>query len=452
MVSKNHIKLDKKDCFRFLLSDSIPGDIPIIFSNDGFYTHMRDHKNHYNKNDFMHILINNFIVYEKCHLVEEEKQRNQNQKSTPFIYKILKNNNSLRSISLIHPRAQLNFAKFYHEYASVINYLCEVSSYSIRAPIKVASSVYRVEKDKTRKYKEILIDIVEDELENKYASSFFTYKGVKKIHEFFSSKKFYFYEKKFEYLGLFDISNCFESIYTHTVAWAIKSEDYIIDNIDSKNQFCAKVDTLMQRSNNNKTNGIPIGSEISRIFAEIILQDLDQKIKLLLSSKYSYKEDLDYNIFRYVDDYIVFGKEKSVICRVENLIDDVISQYNLKLNRNKSKIYSRPFYTEKTAITNKINKEIKKLEDKVYEVKIENGGRLYEVRNDFKKEYLFNFFVNEIKSLHSIFNSKNGYADSASYIIGALSKKILNITLVPKPQKEPHPTKNYEYSVYKAIS
>ena len=41
----------------------------------------------------------------------------------------------------------------------------------------------------------------------------------------------------------------------------------------------------MQRSNYNETNGIIIGWEISRIFSEVILQEIDRKVISLLEEK-----------------------------------------------------------------------------------------------------------------------------------------------------------------------
>ena len=60
-------------------------------------------------------------------------------------------------------------------------------------------------------------------------------------------------------------------------------------------------DMLMQRLNYNETNGIIIGPEISRIFAEIIFQDIDSKVIRSLRSK-GFKFNKDYVIKRYVDD------------------------------------------------------------------------------------------------------------------------------------------------------
>ena len=67
----------------------------------------------------------------------------------------------------------------------------------------------------------------------------------------------------------------------------------------------------MQQINYNETNGIIIGPEFSRIFAELILQSVDRIVEQKLVSKHNLKHKVDYEIFRYVDDYFIFFNEDS---------------------------------------------------------------------------------------------------------------------------------------------
>lgn len=48
MKKKNIVKIDKKDFFRAVLTDTAPSDVPIIFSNDGLY--INHHKTQQLKN------------------------------------------------------------------------------------------------------------------------------------------------------------------------------------------------------------------------------------------------------------------------------------------------------------------------------------------------------------------------------------------------------------------
>ncbi|MBL0306631.1 MAG: RNA-directed DNA polymerase [Chitinophagaceae bacterium] len=126
------------------------------------------------------------------------------------------------------------------------------------------------------------------------------------MHKFYESYQYHRCEKKFNHLFKFDISKCFDSIYTHSISWALFEKEVIKKYLgDSKKTFGNTFDNLMQKLNYNETNGIVIGPEFSRIFAELILQKIDLKVKNSLEGEgLIFKKD--YEVYRYVDDYFVF--------------------------------------------------------------------------------------------------------------------------------------------------
>lgn len=78
---------------------------------------------------------------------------------------------------------------------------------------------------------------------------------------------------------------------------------------DSDKTFGGQFDILMQNLNYGETNGIIIGPEFSRIFAELILQRIDLNVMYYLRDNRDSKRlefKTDYEIFRYVDDFFVF--------------------------------------------------------------------------------------------------------------------------------------------------
>lgn len=112
--------------------------------------------------------------------------------------------------------------------------------------------------------------------------------------------------KKYNKLLKLDISKCFDSIYTHSLAWAILGKDVAKSKIGITNQtFAGEFDRFMQVINYKETNGIIIGPEFSRIFAELILQNVDIRLEEKLSEERHYHRQ-DYQIFRYVDDFFFF--------------------------------------------------------------------------------------------------------------------------------------------------
>lgn len=421
-MNKRRIKVDKKDHFRAVLTDTAPSDVPIIFSNDGLYiNHHKTKANKSNKFNIIASLYKNIISP-----IDNNATQDQNKQSYPLKYKIIKSEDSLRVLSLIHPRAQKNYCEFYSEYNSVITSICSQSPFSIRAPVKVCGSFYSSDLDPHNKYKEINIDTLEVELHRKHASSYFAYSGYNRNYKFYNSYRYLSLEQKYASMWTLDIANCFHSIYTHTISWAIKNKEFIKDNIDKKNQFCQKFDTLIQRSNNNETNGIPIGSEVSRVFAEIILQDIDMKIINLLN-KYGLQHKIDYEIIRYVDDYSVFShsNEKSEI--IANAISDTLNDYNLNTNESKQRKYNRPFFTAKTKSIISVKSFLDELENTLIKKSTFNGRNHSLPKKIHNPDKFIHSFINKVKLI--IFSDSKGYSEVSGYIISFLCRRSADIII-----------------------
>lgn len=195
----------------------------------------------------------------------------------PYKYKINKGDGALRSLSLIHPLSQVKYSEFYDEYGGLILYFCRESRTSIRSPEKVGD-IYYIDGSVSAidKYRRDDILTVLHELRSKYSVSFFSYSGYNRLHSFIGSTEYLRLEKKFSTLVSIDISSCFDSIYTHSMSWATKNK--VVSKLSiGRSSFGNDFDRLMQMSNHGETNGIPIGAEVSRVFAEIILEQIDKK-------------------------------------------------------------------------------------------------------------------------------------------------------------------------------
>lgn len=425
MAIKKNVKLDKKDYLRALLCDTQPGDCPIIFSNDGLYLNLTEFESHYKAflyftpiSSFVKKIINPAL---DLSLNIELREKEKKKQSFPFGYCIVKDAFSLRYLSLIHPRSQINYCEFYKNYSTVITLNSSKSNYSIRYPRKVANSFFLYENNALEKYKGEDIETTEDELMRKYSSSYFSYGGFNRIYKLFQSKMFFDLEKRFSTMWMLDVSHCFDSIYTHSISWAVKNKSYIRKHVRYSNQFGQELDTLMQRSNNNETNGIPIGSEFSRVFAELIFQRIDCSIESNLLDEYGWVNYKDYVILRYVDDFIVFCNNEANAELITKTINVKLNDFNLQLNINKLKKYSRPFCTSKTGLIIKINEMVRNLERKLYE-RIDGNIYLNKIRS--KHDLKVNM-INNIKSI--CIDNKVSYTDISSYLISSLSKRLISI-------------------------
>lgn len=413
----NTNKIKKNDFLRILLTETVPTDIPIIFSNDGFYRNckieiMKSTKKQKNElQNFTEKFFNDFI----------KNPVNDKNVTIPLQYKIIKNETSLRTLSLIHPSSQYKFIEFYEKFGSLICYYCGDSKTSLRAPKKIASTYYFSNRSENRKkFKINLVDTIQDEKRLKHASSYFIYAPFNHLYKFYDSNDFLNLEKKYPSMYSIDISNCFDSIYTHTISWALKTKDFSKKHKNNKS-FGNEFDSIIMSINDNETNGIVVGPEFSRIFAEIILQDIDFKVILSLKEKFQIEFDVDYIIKRYIDDILIFSREKDTSNKIMKEYIDQLYLYKLHLNEKKTKNYVRPFHTKKSILVILIRNKINELNNNiVYYTESSICPKLIKYPDIFSRK-----FINEIKLICSTNNED--YSQISNYLISAFFNKTLAI-------------------------
>lgn len=364
MMRTAKIKLDKN---RVLLSDVLPYELPIIFSNRHFLRFIKEYNFQIVQNmlcwrgdtsdafdSFIKLLlgVNGKIIRQgdnKCITL------GKNFVKIPFQYKILHKVDSFRKLTVIHPFNQLQIIAFYEQYKELMLYYCGQSTFSIRFPHCIAR--YMFYKDTLHQSKlsneELGIEQYDEEYEQ--LKSFFVYEKYSNIHKFYDDFLFNRCEKKYNHLIKLDISRCFDSIYTHSITWALYGKDYTKSNNFAKTSFGAEFDKLMQNLNYQETHGIVIGPEFSRIFAEIILQRIDVELKNNLIKNGIYEKQ-HYEMFRYVDDFFVFFNDDNEKNIIFSELQQILSKYNLYLNESKKEEYNKPIITNISVAKNKIRK------------------------------------------------------------------------------------------------
>lgn len=356
---------------RAILSDVLPYEIPVIFSNRYYYRFLIENTIELNENTVTwksdNPLIEDILklLFGANHIENTSLKINKlyGFKKIPFTFKIAHKNGDYRELSIVHPLNQLHLIEFYDTFKETIKYYANISNYSIRKPYKVAKFRFkndylhkRLKKESNHSKLEMYGD------EEEHLKSFFTYSKYSNIHKFFESYQYQRSEKKFQELYKFDISKCFESIYTHSIAWALYNKEIVKDNITSSGStFAGLFDTFMQNMNYGETNGILIGSEFARIFAELLLQQIDKMVyeELLVEKTYHKK---DYELFRYVDDYFLFYDDEKTRNKILSLYKHNLKKFNLHISDSKSQLYKKPIITEltiaKTKITDLINEHL----------------------------------------------------------------------------------------------
>lgn len=391
------IRIEKKDKYRVLLTDTLPFETPIIFSNEGFHNVQTEQMK------CAPTKLKNFI----------DSISHFDTICIPHLYKIRRSQLKTRTLALIHPCKQLLICDLYNEYADYIVYLCGKSNFSIRKPSSI-SSVFH-------KKRPIASDASNDG--NETASTYFAYQKYKLLYQFYASRKFIALEKKYQHLRMFDITKCFNSIYTHSMCWAIKGKKNAKADAGCYN-FENRVDKLMQKINLNETAGIVIGPEFCRIFAEIILQHIDVEVENRLIAK-KLKNSIDYEICRYVDDYYVFTNNLHHLDDIQTEFQSVLEDYRMHLNESKIFTLHRPFSSPISNTKEDLNTPLNRLIDSISIVsdeliiqKVSVDG--WDTINGIKVALTKNLVQ---------FQSVNGYV---FWKLKTISKKMLKSTKVSK--------------------
>jgi hypothetical protein len=143
---------------------------------------------------------------------------------------------------------------------------------------------------------------------------------------------------EYNYLTVTDIKNFYPTLYTHSIAWAIHGKIESKKDRWNYNLLGNKLDKLFQNSRDGQTNGIPVGSMVSDIIAEILLVDIDNK----LSEKIKGSKLLDEVIIsRYRDDYRILSKDAENGKEVLRYLNKILNtEYDLYLNSDKTNTYN----------------------------------------------------------------------------------------------------------------
>ena len=139
---------------------------------------------------------------------------------------------------------------------------------------------------------------------------------------------------QYKYMFTTDITNCYSSIYTHAIGWAIEGKDVAKAKRGKASYLGNTIDTYIQGMQYGQTNGIPQGSALFDFIAEIILGYADK----MLTDKLQKEGISKYKIIRYRDDYRVFSNSKEEIERIALVLQNVLDDLNFQMNTSKTRL------------------------------------------------------------------------------------------------------------------
>ncbi|WP_250519106.1 antiviral reverse transcriptase Drt3b [Caballeronia sp. ATUFL_M1_KS5A] len=350
---------------RAIVTETLPYEVPVIFSNDKFFSSLvlRGSSRESQK------IIDR--IYEKAKAF-----------TVPYNYAISKGRGRSTKLSIVHPLSQIAMSDFYLMHEGSLLSHCAKSSFSLRRPVAVASEYSEsAAKNAPPAPKTGTVEGRADSDPSNFIS-YFVYEPFSLLGKFYESRQFIALEKRFRLMRTLDISKCFYHIYTHTISWAVKDRPFAKTHSNAYS-FELEFDRLMQRANYNETNGIVVGPEMSRIFAEIILQKIDSDVEYDLSRQ-GLVRDQDYSIRRYVDDYAIFAPNEKTLDAAERVISSRLSEIKLYPNEKKIATYERPFVTPLTLAKVELSMIVKTFERVLFDEKGVRSSAVREVLRDIR--------------------------------------------------------------------
>ena len=170
-----------------------------------------------------------------------------------------------------------------------------------------------------------------------------------------------------------------------------KSE--IADNKD----FADEITALVVAMQGGRNVGIPQGSVVFALLAELVLGYSDLLLKEAIENDGITD---DYKIIRYVDDYRIFCNNRDTLERISYLLQHVLESLNFRMNTSKTKISEsivtdavkpdKAFYIFNTPIINKKGVDFDGFQKHLYYIfefssKFPNSGQLKVLLSDFSK-------------------------------------------------------------------
>lgn len=127
-----------------------------------------------------------------------------------------------------------------------------------------------------------------------------------------------------------DVTDCYGSLYTHSIAWALHGLEIAKNNKGDASLLGNKIDTHIQAGRYGQTNGISQGSVLMDFVAEMVLGYIDEQITSELD------EPTDFRILRYRDDYRIFANSDDRAEKILKVISEKLLSVGMRLGVSKT--------------------------------------------------------------------------------------------------------------------
>jgi RNA-directed DNA polymerase len=136
----------------------------------------------------------------------------------------------------------------------------------------------------------------------------------------------------YSYISETDIADCYSSIYTHSIAWAVHGRELAFKRQRDDRLLGNQIDNMIMNMRHRQTNGIPQGSALYDFIAELVLAYGDTLICAAIKDA----QIENYKIIRYRDDYKIFTVNATEGYKILRIISDQLIELGLRPNTDKT--------------------------------------------------------------------------------------------------------------------
>ncbi len=211
-----------------------------------------------------------------------------------------------------------------------------------------------------------------------------------------------------KYIVKADISNCFPSIYSHSIPWALVGKEKSKSSKTDKTKWYNKIDEKCRNLKEAETHGILIGPHASNIISEIVLIAVDNE---LVKKGYEY--------IRNIDDYTCYLKNHEDVEQFLVTLSNELRNYNLVLNHKKTEILELPLASTEHWIR-KINTFI--FPDENQKLKLNEIRAFLDIALDLMKENkensaILNYAIKVLSNKEMTYNAKQYFINTVHHLV-----------------------------------
>lgn len=140
------------------------------------------------------------------------------------------------------------------------------------------------------------------------------------------------YSLEFSHILHTDVTDCYGSLYTHSIAWALHGLEESKDRQNDPHLLGNMIDTFIRAGRYGQTNGISQGSVLMDFLAELVLGYIDEQISSELATVD------DFRILRYRDDYRIFTNNDELAENILKVISEQLRPVGMRLGASKTRL------------------------------------------------------------------------------------------------------------------